>query len=201
MPKRLFAGVLLMALISSLLGCNTTIGQSSKLTIYDCNILFISPDESNTYITTRENVDTTTQVGFSTIKQGFQNSNGGSWKYFDVPIKLSSEWKSTSVLPPTRSQPAIANIASIVRMTANPFGLGVTLKPINAKANISYVVELYEKGKLRTTQTVTWNQPQINVGSEQTLFFGLTSDEYDAYSLASLKDINWWKLIFSIKIH
>ena len=199
MPKRILAGVLLMALSLSLFSCGATVSQSSKLNFNDCNVLLMNAYEAQKYMTTKENTDTTSQVGFTIVKQGFVNGGNG-WEYFNKAVKLSSEWRTSSVLPATKSQTPLVNIVSIVRMTANPFGLGVIIKPINAKANISYMLELYEKGRLRTSQAMTWNQPQINVGSEQTLFFALTPDEYDAYSLASLKDINWWKPIFSIQV-
>ncbi len=97
--------------------------------------------------------------------------------------------------------PDTPNIAKVEGMSSSPFGLGVKLKPINAKADTKYIVDLEEKGNLRERTNITWNQPQINVRATQTLFFGLTNVEYDAYTTASMNDSNWWKPIFSVKIH
>ncbi len=94
------------------------------------------------------------------------------------------------------------NIVMVGGMAVSPLGpLGVTLIPINAKANVKYIIDLYEKGKLRQRTNIIWNQPQINVRAGQTLYFRLTPDEYNAYLPASMSDTNWWKPIFSIKTH
>ena len=55
------------------------------------------------------------------------------------------------------------------------------LKPINPKANTNYEVDLYEKGNLRQSENITWNEPQINVGTTQMIFFLLSTQEYNAY--------------------
>jgi hypothetical protein len=92
-----------------------------------------------------------------------------------------------------------SNIGSIQKMTA-VFGLTVWVKPINAKANVTYVVDLFEKGKFRESQSISWNAPQINVHESQAVRFNETKDEENAYTQASWNDSNWWKPIFSIKI-
>jgi hypothetical protein len=97
--------------------------------------------------------------------------------------------------------PALSNIAEIQGMNTVGQSLGVALKPINAKTNTTYVVDLYEKGNLRQSENITWNEPQINVGTIQTLDFNLSNDEYSAYSTASINNSNWWKSIFSIKVY
>ena len=98
----------------------------------------------------------------------------------------------------------LSNIAKVETMSAIPNGWGgsldVELKPINAKANTTYIVDLYEKGNLKQSQNITWNQPQINVGEVLPLEFNLSEQEYGAYSQASENSSNWWKSIFSVTI-
>lgn len=91
-------------------------------------------------------------------------------------------------------------IATVEDMGATPLGLSVSLKPIKAEPNTTYIIELYEKGNLRARKTLSWNQVEINVGESQTMFFGITANEIDAYWKASISDTNWWKPIFSVKI-
>jgi hypothetical protein len=75
-------------------------------------------------------------------------------------------------------------------------GLWVYLKPTSlAKANYNYKVDLFEKGKLRETGSVQWNQPEINVIDNKGCFFHLTTEEYVAYMG---KDLNH---IFSVSVH
>jgi hypothetical protein len=93
-----------------------------------------------------------------------------------------------------------SNIAIIEKMTA-VLGLGVYLKPINAKSDTNYVVDLLEKGKFRESRNIKWTVPQINVKETQAVFFSETKEEENAYGPASWKDSNWWRSIFSIKIH
>ncbi len=71
----------------------------------------------------------------------------------------------------------------------------VDLKPTkNAIAGQVYTVNLYEKGTLRATTTVSFTQPEINVQSDIMLNFPATTDEYSAYSGQNLNNI------FSIKV-
>ena len=71
------------------------------------------------------------------------------------------------------------------------------LKPTSsAIANRVYIVELYEKGKLRATSTISWNQPEINVGTVKPAVFPTTRQESEAYGLEG--DLS---KIFSVKVH
>lgn len=109
----------------------------------------------------------------------------------------------TSALTSTPvSAPALSNIAEVesVSVSLVTGGLDAVLKPINAKANTNYEVDLYEKGNLRQSENITWNEPQINVGTTQMIFFGLSTQEYNAYLTASENNSNWWEPIFSIKV-
>jgi hypothetical protein len=97
-----------------------------------------------------------------------------------------------------------SNIAEVETMSAVPSGWGgyldVELKPINAQANTTYTVDLYQNGELMQSQNITWNEPQINVREVLPLEFNLSEAEYGAYSQASEINSNWWKSIFSVTI-
>ena len=74
--------------------------------------------------------------------------------------------------------------------------INVILMPSSsALANKVYKVDLYEKGKLRDTTTVSWNQPEINVQTQLTVCFNISYAEYNAYLG---KDISG---IFTVKVH
>jgi hypothetical protein len=92
-----------------------------------------------------------------------------------------------------------SKIASVEGMRVF-ISLNVELKPIDAQPNVTYPVDLFEKGKLRASSKIKWNAPQINVKESQQVSFGLTKEEENAYSTPSAFDSDWWKPIFSIKI-
>lgn len=91
-------------------------------------------------------------------------------------------------------------IATVTDMWVS-FGWGgeflfVELEPTDsALANKAYVVDLYEKGNLRASTTVSWNQPEINVSSKKLAKFPVTKDEYDAYLMEDVSHI------FTVKVH
>lgn len=89
---------------------------------------------------------------------------------------------STNAAPQVQSNIAAVESVGVSLVTG---GLDAVLKPINAKANTNYEVDLYENGNLRQSENITWNQPQINVGTTQMIFFSLSEDEYNAYLTAS----------------
>jgi hypothetical protein len=115
----------------------------------------------------------------------------------------------------SESTSKVASVGSMVVLTSsdttNPFGassgaLAVYLKPENAKANVTYKVDLYENGNLRDTVNISWNQPEINVAKVKNRCFRLSEQEVLAYEQASTRDIaegksEWWKPIFSIEVH
>lgn len=94
------------------------------------------------------------------------------------------------------------NIATVQRIWVSAIWIGggslyVELKPTsNAIANKVYTVELYEKGRLRATATVSWNQPEINVSTMRPVKFPATRQEAEAYGMEG--DL---RKIFSAKIH
>lgn len=74
-------------------------------------------------------------------------------------------------------------------------------------ANTNYQVDLYEKGKLRSTNGfsmvgltyksgVSWNQAEVNVKTEKSVYFPLSSQEGAAYDCGT--DLS---NIFSVKVH
>lgn len=96
--------------------------------------------------------------------------------------------------------PQIATVKSLYASSIcypAAYCLYVELKPTNnAVAGKNYIVDLYEKGNLRDTTTVQWNQPEINVLLEKSITFQhIRQEEYNAYRG---KDISH---IFSVKIH
>jgi hypothetical protein len=93
--------------------------------------------------------------------------------------------------------PQIATVESLTVSThmATP-SLWVNLKPTsNAIANKKYIVDLYEKGVLRDTTFVQWNQPELNVSKTRFVYFNIKSEEYRAYYGEDVGHI------FSVRVH
>jgi len=63
-----------------------------------------------------------------------------------------------------------------------------------AVAGTTYSVQLYEKGNLRASSTVSWNQPQINVATAMIIQFPCSYIEWQAYNGKDLSGT------FSIKV-
>lgn len=95
-----------------------------------------------------------------------------------------------------------SNIATVERIWVSAIWIGggslyVELRPTgSAVANKVYTVELYEKGRLRATAQVSWNQPEINVSTMKPVQFPATRQEAEAYGIES--DLG---KIFSAKVH
>jgi hypothetical protein len=78
----------------------------------------------------------------------------------------------------------------------SPWVICVDLKPTQSViAGVNYVVDLYEKDKLRDTRIINWNQPEINVQKNKLVNFVATRAEYDAYLTKDISNI------FSVKVH
>jgi len=93
------------------------------------------------------------------------------------------------------SQKQVAKVGTIAVNIAY-LDLQINLTPTSAtQAGTEYVVELYEKGKLRDTSTVTWSTVELNVMEEKYVHFPLTHEEVDAYAWQDLSDV------FSLKVH
>ena len=93
----------------------------------------------------------------------------------------------------------IANIASNGAekgITVSMNTIWINLKPTqSAIAGEIYDVDLYDKGTFRATTTVSFTQPDINVGAFEPIAFPATNDEVNAYFGKDLSDI------FSVKVH
>lgn len=70
------------------------------------------------------------------------------------------------------------------------------LKPTsNTIANEWYIVDLYEKGVLRESKSISWNQPELNVLKEKSVRFSSREQEFDAYFMEDISHI------FSVDVH
>jgi hypothetical protein len=115
------------------------------------------------------------------------------------------DWDSQRVIQAGKRVLPATNIATlgergIFVMIAPAEGWGyaiyVDLKPTqSAIAGKVYVVDLYEKGKLRATTHISWNQPEINVQKNRTAAFRASQEEYNAYFMEDVSRI------FSVKVH
>jgi hypothetical protein len=91
---------------------------------------------------------------------------------------------------------AVAKVETISIPLHLPLVLAVDIVPSSsAIADEYYDVDLYEKGELRETIQISWNQPEINVKKSKTVNFSLTKKEYDAYVNHDVSHI------FSIYVH
>jgi len=117
------------------------------------------------------------------------------------PIKIALIALMIIVLVPTVACSfigggTIANTDEIFASIMYHNSIVVRLIPTDAtQANMVYQVDLYENGKLRSTTTVSWNQPQINVKEAKLVIFPASEEEYDAYLWQDLSHI------FSVKLH
>jgi len=99
--------------------------------------------------------------------------------------------------------PQVATMEYLDATECNPFAttksgycLRIKLKPsANAIANKEYIVDLYEKGNLRDTSRVQWNQPELNVSKEKVVWFSISKEELEAYYWEDISHI------FSVKVH
>jgi hypothetical protein len=122
----------------------------------------------------------------------------------NIANKLSSFLSSNSVGNPSPiTFPIPSSVATATRFQASnscypPLQtcLYVNVQPNNvAIANKTYVVDLYEKGHLRESTTILWNQPEINILQEKQVVFHIDNDEYNAYAFKDISNI------FSISVH
>jgi len=85
---------------------------------------------------------------------------------------------------------------SIGAFSAYPYAVYANLKPSqSAIAGEVYNVDLYEKGTFRATTTISFTQPDINIGAIKTVAFPASADEYNAYVMQDVSHI------FSVKVH
>ena len=90
-------------------------------------------------------------------------------------------------------------VSPLPELGVEVYRLYVDLTPTSvAQANHTYVVDLYEKGRLRASISVSWTQPQINVREVAEVYFPLSEEEGRVYSAAAQYD---FATLFSIKVH
>jgi len=112
----------------------------------------------------------------------------------DLLQNVESKLKQ-SELPVSPQIATVSRIEATIGLVTN-YCLYIELKPTkNAVAQRAYAVDLYEKGSLRGSTTVQWNQPEINVLKEKFVTFPISKQEWDAYHWEDISHI------FSVKVH
>lgn len=220
--RRLLGVILSMVMVLSLssISCSTT----TKLSLNKCTVKIIDTTTDIEYWTTPDNI-TNQSNGSIVMQVGYVYywNTTNKLDYFSTPITLPrwtsitlSEWNTFektdasvgSFLPNPQATTvkSVANNVAALGSHGIYVGTGVFTPYTNvvfvdliptksAIANTLYTVELYENGNLRDQTTVSFNQPQINVQSDVTVYFAASEDEYNAYFM---KDISH---IFSVKVH
>ena len=104
-------------------------------------------------------------------------SSGGKVAVYDWDLQ-----KAVTV-PVAKEVGEVKAIYAVYWFIGDSYKLVVEMKPkSSAVAGKDYLVELYEKGKLRATGRVSWNQPELNVQTVKEIYFPLTRDEGEAYA-------------------
>ena len=108
---------------------------------------------------------------------------------FGVVDELSTGIKGVGS-PGISEMAAASNIAVTNQSPRYLYALTVNIRPwSSAVADKGYLVNLYEKGKLRDTSIVSWNQQQLDISEAAVLEFPITSAEYEAYLTQDLSQI------------
>ena len=110
-----------------------------------------------------------------------------------VPPKITSP--RTNAASPNAIA-SVKNMGVVYDLTKNDAPiLYIDLVPSTlAVANEEYTVGLYDEGTYRDSTTVSWNQPEINVGDSAQVKFSVSQTEFNAYYG---KDVSG---VFSVKI-
>lgn len=91
--------------------------------------------------------------------------------------------KKAVTIPIAKEVGEVKAIHAVYWFIGDCYKLVVEIKPkSSAVANKDYLVELYEKGKLRATGRISWNQPELNVQTVKEIYFPLTREEGEAYA-------------------
>jgi hypothetical protein len=97
-----------------------------------------------------------------------------------------------------RSSNKIATLDQIM-VNSDSNSLVVSVRPTSSvQAGYTYTVDLYERGGLKASGTVVWNQVQANVQQAQSVSFPISSQEADAYAMLTQKQL---RKSFSIQVH
>jgi len=77
-------------------------------------------------------------------------------------------------------------------------GVAVNLKPSDgAKADVEYTVDLYESGRYRDTQSISWDANELQTYTLKTLVYYLPDSEFEAYEGTGKNPSD----VFSVKVH
>jgi hypothetical protein len=110
-----------------------------------------------------------------------------------VPAKITTP-KTTFASPNTIATVQSMGVGYDFTNNGAPI-LEVDLVPTtSAVANEEYTVELYDEGNYRDSTTVSWNQPEINVGDSAQVKFSVSQTEFSAYYAKDVSNV------FSVKI-
>ena len=91
--------------------------------------------------------------------------------------------KKAVTVPIAKEVGEVERIYAVYWFIGDCYKLVVEIKPkSSAVAGKDYLVELYEKGKLRATGRISWNQPELNVQIVKEIYFPLTREEGEAYA-------------------
>jgi len=96
-----------------------------------------------------------------------------------------------------QSQIATVESISYQKSIDGRYYISVSIAPRSVMANETYKVELYQNGKLRESQNVSWFNIILELGSgldNQTLAFYISDSEYQTFRSKSASSI------FSVKI-
>jgi hypothetical protein len=117
--------------------------------------------------------------------------------YKDNIIKSVTTSISAASPPSASTQtPEVVRIESIYACPTCGHVLVVGLPPTSqTKADYPYKVDLFEKGKLRQTGSVTWYQPEIDNRRAKGVEFDLTAEEWESYLGRNVDNI------FSVSVH
>ena len=86
-------------------------------------------------------------------------------------------------------------VTDVMNPNSNP-SINVGVVPnSSAEAGYYYVIDLYEKGELRDSEFIQWNEPELNVAKEKLVNFSLSKQEYSAYYGEDIRSV------FSIKVY
>jgi len=103
---------------------------------------------------------------------------------------------STESKPP---EPISEPVATIVRLYAcescgRVLMVGLSPTP-STKADVPYKVDMFQKGVLLQTGSITWSQVELDFNRAKVVNFDLTDEEWNAYEGHDVYDI------FSVTIH
>ncbi len=115
--------------------------------------------------------------------QGQEPYSYGKLTGGDRVVAYDWDLKKAVTVPVAKEVGKVERIYAVYWFIGDCYKLVVEIKPkSSAVAGKDYLVELYEKGKLRATGRISWNQPELNVLTVKEIYFPLTREEGEAYA-------------------